>query len=118
VTHFFGHLNVIVMPTDVCNMNCVYCFHKPYCENRDFMSLDTLKQLFSITLPFYKKVTFLWHGGEPMLMGQDFYDNVLSLQKSNSCKVVNSVQTNLTLMTPAFAAFLCKNEISVSLMHS
>ncbi|WP_312519417.1 radical SAM/SPASM domain-containing protein [Anaerospora sp.] len=114
MAHFFEHLNVLVMPTNACNMNCVYCFHKQHYENSDFMNLETIKQLFSITLPFYKKVTFLWHGGEPMLMGQDFYKSVLSLQKGSNCKIINSMQTNLTLMNPEFAAFMCDNGISVS----
>jgi len=110
---FFEHLNILAMPTDACNMNCAYCFHKQHCNNNGFMSMDTLKQLVSITLPFYKKVKFLWHGGEPMLMGLDFYRNALKLQKGTTCRIENAIQTNLTLMTPEIAAFLCENKFGI-----
>lgn len=106
--HFYEHINILVMPTDACNMNCVYCFHKPYQCGIEVMSIETVKRLLDITAPFYKSINFIWHGGEPLLMGLDFYQKVVELQKQSSCNIKNSIQSNLTLMTSEMAAFLRK----------
>jgi len=78
------------------------------------MNLETVERLLSITTPFYKKVNFLWHGGEPLLMGLDFYKEVLQRQKKANCNIKNSMQSNLTLMTPEFAVFLKENDFGIS----
>ena len=83
--HFYEHINILVMPTDACNMDCVYCFHTTHQSGIDFMSIETVKQILDITTPFYKRVNLIWHGGEPLLLGLDFYKEVVRLQKLASC---------------------------------
>jgi len=112
--HFYEHINILVMPTDACNMDCVYCFHTTHQSGIDFMSIETVKQILDITTPFYKRVNLIWHGGEPLLLGLDFYKEVVRLQKLASCKITNSVQSNLTLMTPELAKFFADNNFNVS----
>lgn len=112
--HFYDHINILAMPTDSCNMNCVYCFHKPFQNDMETMSVETLKRMLEITAPFYKSIQFIWHGGEPLLMGLDFYQKVIELQKPLSCSIKNSIQSNLTLLTPEMAAFFSENNIYVS----
>lgn len=114
MAHFYEHINLLVMPTDACNMNCVYCFHKPYTDNICKMDLATVKRLFDITAPHYKSVNVIWHGGEPLLMGLQFYKDVLELQRGYSCKFTNSVQSNLTLLTPELADFFAENNVDIS----
>ena len=108
------HINLLILPTDACNMNCVYCFHKPYYKEFKKMSTQTVKHLLDITAPHYKQINIIWHGGEPLLMGVDFYKEVLEIQKNYNCKINNSIQSNLTLLTPVMADFLIENNISIS----
>lgn len=110
----YNHINLLILPTDVCNMNCVYCFHKPYYKDYKKISIQTIKHLLDITAPFYKNINIIWHGGEPLLMGLSFYKEVLELQKKYNCKISNSVQSNLTLLTPEMADFFSDNNISIS----
>ena len=112
--HFYEHINLLVMPTDACNMNCVYCFHKPYSTDYGRMRIDTVKQLLDCVTPHYKYINIIWHGGEPLLMGLDFYKEVLELQKKYPCKINNSIQSNLTLLTPEMADFFVANNIDIS----
>lgn len=106
-------INLLVMPTDMCNMRCIYCFHSAHHENTGRMSPDTLKRLYDITSADYSSVSILWHGGEPLLMGQDFFRQAIGMQEGYPWKVKNTVQSNLTQMTEEFADFLCRRGISV-----
>lgn len=112
--HFYEHINLLVMPTEACNMDCVYCFHKPYSNNSGKMSIKTVKRLLDNTAPHYKTINIIWHGGEPLLMGLDFYKQVLELQRKYLCKINNSIQSNLTLLTPEMADFFVQNNIDIS----
>lgn len=112
--HYSEHINILLIPTNACNMRCVYCFHNPYTEEYDKMNIDTVKRLLDITTPYYKKVNLIWHGGEPLLMGLDFYKAVISLEKSYHSNITNSIQSNLTLLTPEFVDFIVNNDIKIS----
>lgn len=110
----YSYLNMLVMPTDICNMNCVYCFHNEFHEKQGRMTEETLRKLYSITLPRYKRVNIIWHGGEPLVMGVDFFKLAISLQKEYpDCKVENQLQTNLTLMNQEYAEFFAKENVGI-----
>jgi len=106
-----------MIPTNYCNMKCKYCFFdkKSISENR--MSISTLKQVMKIILPYYDRVSFVWHGGEPLSMGIDFYKSVIDIQKEyqNKCnvKIKNTIQSNLTLLNKEYAEFLVLNHFGV-----
>lgn len=64
----------------------------------------------------YRLVNFIWHGGEPLLLGQDFFRKVLTLQQSflgANQYVTNSLQTNGTLLTPEWCAFFKRNKFNI-----
>ncbi len=109
----YRHISVLIMPTDYCNMNCVYCFNSERtCGEKIVMTDDVLEHIFHITIPFYSDVRFIWHGGEPLSVGRKFYERVIELQKKenvNGALIRNSIQTNLTLLDEEYAKFLIKN---------
>ena len=70
-----------MVPTDYCNMKCKYCFFDKISKPENKMSIETLEYLIKITLPFYGNVSFIWHGGEPLSMGLNFYKKVIELQE-------------------------------------
>lgn len=107
-------INILVMPTDKCNMNCIYCFHNSHHEKLGAMSLETLNRMFNIVFKSYNNVTFIWHGGEPMTMGLDFYKKVIDMQSQYKNVIVeNRMQSNLTLLTDEMADFFCKNNFGI-----
>lgn len=78
------------------------------------MSLETLRRLYDITLSEYERVTFIWHGGEPLVMGLPFFQKAIEMQKEYpNVKIRNRMQSNLTLLTDEFADFLSSNHIGV-----
>lgn len=109
---YYDRINILMMPTDACNMNCVYCYHEAHFNNTYKMTYDRLEHIMRITLPHFHKVSFIWHGGEPLLMGKEFYQHVFYLEKiynTNNCVITNSFQSNLTLLTEELADFFVSN---------
>jgi uncharacterized protein len=59
---------------------------------------------------------FTWHGGEPLLAGMDFFENLVKSQNLNNTKnlkVTNSVTTNGLLLNDTWASFFVANNFSV-----
>lgn len=112
----YEHISVLIMPTDYCNMNCVYCFNSRRTTEKQVMSEKTLRKIFETTIPYYKEINYIWHGGEPLSMGIQFYKKAISIQKELNIygrKIKNSIQTNLTLLDDELAKFVVKEEIYI-----
>jgi uncharacterized protein len=60
-----------------------------------------------------KSASIIWHGGEPLLAGIDFYERVFSHQKRSSVSFRNSFQTNGELITQEWCDFFNRNKCSV-----
>lgn len=108
-----------------CNLDCDYCFYlekdslfEPRKQRR--MSDDVLEAYVHNTIastPPSQPVLFAWQGGEPTLMGLDFFRRAMRLQKKHGTGRVieNTFQTNGTLITDEWAAFLADNHFLVGL---
>lgn len=103
-----------------CNLACRYCYHYDHptdINSAVVMSLDTLEKIvrdFSL-LP-QESYQFLWHGGEPLLAGTEFFEHVVALQEkyfSSHQRVTNLVQTNGTLVDNAWINFFRKHGFRV-----
>ena len=70
-----------------CNLACKYCFYTPkknLYPNKDFrMSNKVLKEYIQQYIETVKvpEVTFAWQGGEPTLMGIDFFKKALEISE-------------------------------------
>ncbi|TCO06057.1 anaerobic sulfatase maturase [Natronoflexus pectinivorans] len=121
----FKPLNsVLVKPAGPdCNLNCTYCFYLDKSElfnesKTHRMSFDLLEILIKQVMEQSgSHVSFTWQGGEPTLMGIEFYENVIELQKKyGRGKVVgNGLQTNGLLVDEEWAAFLNNHNFLVGL---
>ena len=66
----------------------------------------------------YKEVIFSWQGGEPTLLGLDFFRQVVELEKRycpRPCALENDLQTNGTLLDEAWCEFLAEHNFLVGL---
>lgn len=111
--------SLLIKPTSAdCNLQCGYCFyHKRKTDPYKFqgihrMSDKVLASMISQYLSFAGPYTsFSWQGGEPLLMGIDFFKKVVEFQKMYGYSgqyIGNSVQTNLTLITEELAELFHK----------
>ena len=89
-----------------CNIDCQYCFYKCRApeigQGRQRMSDEVLERLVTDYMKLrFAMSGFAWQGGEPTLMGLDFYKKAVELQKTHGIggqEVGNSLQTNAILL--------------------
>lgn len=108
----------------ICNLDCHYCF---YTEKVALFEGKTTFRMSNELLEIYirqyiqqqkaEEIPFVWQGGEPALMGLDFFKDVVRLQKkyANGKRIVNSLQTNGTLLTEEWFPFLKEHQFLVGL---
>ena len=118
-------LHVVAKPIGpMCNLNCEYCFYlekqalfPP--DERYRMSDEVLRAFIAnyISSQPTPVVEFVWQGGEPTLLGIDFFKRVIEFQKpfSGAKTITNSLQTNGTLLTDEWCAFLKKHNFMVGI---
>ncbi len=107
----------------ICNLDCDYCFFlsKEQLYPGSAFRMDDavlaayVRQLLSAHPPD-SEVTFAFQGGEPTLMGVDFFARCLQLQqeyKQPGQHILNTIQTNATLLDAQWAGFLADNQFLV-----
>ncbi len=115
---------VLIKPSGSdCNLDCKYCFYKNRCpevgRGKQRMSDEVLDKLIKDYMQLRLSVSgFTWQGGEPMLMGLDFYEKVIELQKKYGAPgqvVSNALQTNGILLDDKWCQFLYENKFLVGI---
>jgi len=111
-------MNIIVKVTRKCNFRCEYCHDVVY--DHTPISFHVLAHTIARVLAQKKNnvFRFIWHGGEPLLMGQNFYLKALALQQEfrvDGQEIRNTLQTNGYLLDEGFAQFLHKYRFTVGL---
>lgn len=108
----------------ICNLNCSYCYYlekeRLYPGTQSFrMGPDVLEAYISqyIASQDTPEVTFGWQGGEPTLLGLDFFRRVVALQAeyADGKKISNTIQTNGTLLDDDWCRFFTENGFLVGL---
>ncbi|MEA3470222.1 MAG: anaerobic sulfatase maturase, partial [Thermodesulfobacteriota bacterium] len=108
----------------LCNLDCVYCFYS-YKKNQqdpsynwrmDHETLEIFVRDYIRSQPPGYPVQFVWQGGEPTLLGLDFFEEAVELQKKYrgpGQKITNAFQTNATLIDGKWASFFRENEFLI-----
>jgi len=108
----------------ICNLDCHYCFYlkkeKLYPDAHFRMSDELLEQYTRqyINAQQTPEVTFAWQGGEPTLMGLDFFRKAVELQAKYAkpgMRIQNAFQTNGTLLDDAWCKFLRQHNFLIGL---
>ena len=87
---------VIAKPTKDCNADCSYCASPP--DKAVKWTIDEFKKIFDNISPLLsEQAVIIWHGGEPMLMGPDFYRQAYEYAKKTKPEIKFSMQTNILL---------------------
>ncbi len=108
----------------ICNLDCKYC----YFLSKEMLYPDSRFEMADKHLEIYTKqyieaqkineVTFAWQGGEPTLMGLDFFKRAIAYQQKFAkpgMKVQNALQTNGTLLDDDWCVFFKEHNFLIGL---
>ncbi len=108
----------------ICNLDCKYCYflskEMMYPGSR-FRMADELLETFVkqyIESQQVPEVTFAWQGGEPTLMGLDFFERVMHYEQKHArpgMKIQNALQTNGTLLDEDWCRFFKKHDFLIGI---
>ena len=117
---------VFVKPTgSLCNLDCYYCYYlkKEHLYPRGEslrMPGDILETYIvqHIEASPGEEIRFSWHGGEPTLLGLDYFRTITELQRRHQPpgrRIANGLQTNGTLLDDDWCSFLASEGFAVGL---
>ena len=120
--------HVLAKPTGaICNLDCTYCFFLSkemlYPGSRFRMADELLETYIRQLIEAHAtpEVTFAWQGGEPTLMGVDFFRRADRVRRRSTggraCASSNTIQTNGTLLDDEWAAFFKEHDFLVGISH-
>jgi uncharacterized protein len=108
-----------------CNLDCDYCYYLSKARLLDIrpgrrMSDEVLESFVRQYIDAHnnREVVFSWQGGEPTLLGLDFFRRVVELQQRCAkphMRIENDLQTNGTLLDDEWCAFLKEHNFLVGL---
>jgi uncharacterized protein len=117
--------SLLIKPTGAaCNLACQYCFYLDkaslYPGSPMRMSDEVLEAAIQqrLSTPTAGEIDIAWQGGEPTLMGIDFYQHSVELvkrYKKPGQQVAYSMQTNGTLLDEHWCSFFKKHDFLVGL---
>ncbi|SFT72307.1 uncharacterized protein SAMN02910340_01993 [Methanosarcina thermophila] len=118
-------IHVLAKPTgSICNLACAYCYFldkealypgSKFCMSDEVLE-NYIRQL--ITAHRSPQVTVAWQGGEPTLMGIDFYRRAIELQekyRKPGMNFENTMQTNGTLLDDEWCQFFKENNFLIGI---
>ena len=92
----------------ICNIDCTYCY---YLHKKELLGSESQFQISDEILEMHirqyiegqdaEQVVFSWQGGEPTLLGLEFFQKVVELEqkyKKPGQRIENDLQTNGTLL--------------------
>jgi uncharacterized protein len=124
VTSAPPYAEFVIKVSKFCNLRCKYCYEYPWLGDSSSMSLEDIETMFGHIAEYFapraRRLEFVWHWGEPLLLGLDFYKRAIESQHrifgGTGLEFTNMIQTNLTTVRPADMPELAKvfPEIGIS----
>ncbi len=108
----------------ICNLDCRYCFYLEkenlYGKKQDWAMPDPVLESYVsqfIVSQDAPAISFAWQGGEPTLLGVDFFRKVVAIQNkyAHGKKIENAFQTNGVLLDDRWGEFLAENHFLIGI---
>jgi uncharacterized protein len=109
---------LVIQPTPFCNIACTYCY-LPHRNDRSVMRTETLQAVFERVFASgwaAPELNVIWHAGEPLVMPVAWYRTAFDLierLRPRHLHVRHAIQTNGTLITPAWCAMFRDHHVGV-----
>ncbi|MCE5265338.1 MAG: anaerobic sulfatase maturase [Deltaproteobacteria bacterium] len=108
-----------------CNLDCRYCYylHKEWLrpEGESVRMPDDLLEEYireQIAVSPGPEINFFWHGGEPTVLGIDYFRRIVELERKHlppGSRIGNGIQTNGVLLDDDWCRFFAAENFAVGL---
>lgn len=111
---------LVLQASSLCNLDCTYCY-VPNRRDKTAMSEATLRAALRLLLSGCvsgDSVRILWHAGEPLAVGLEFYERASEIiRECNPCgvRLSQTIQTNGTLINEEWCRFFVREKVLVGL---
>lgn len=108
---------VIAKSSDICNYQCSYCYVE-HNSKISIMPIETATIAIKKIVDYIgntRRINFIWHGGEPLMAGSDYFVQVVKFSKQFCNNIEHCIQSNGSLLTDSFLNFCADNKVAVSL---
>ncbi|MEW6200411.1 MAG: anaerobic sulfatase-maturation protein [bacterium] len=117
--------HIMAKPTGpLCNLSCTYCFYLE--KEKLFPARSSWTMPYDILESFIRQmigaqsaptITFAWQGGEPTLLGADYFHKIVEIQRryADGKHIENTFQTNGVLLNDEWCAFFAENKFLVGI---
>lgn len=104
-----------------CNLRCDYCYrninsdeHQPHIMDLEMLE-ECTNQYIQCTPNKDKPLVMVWHGGEPLIAGIEYFKKIFKIQNKlgSDRKFINIIQTNATLIDKEWADFIKEHDITI-----
>jgi len=109
----------------ICNLDCHYCYYLKkehlFPKTESFRMPDDILEEYivqHIDASPGSVINFSWHGGEPTILGLDYFRKIVALQRKHQSphqRITNGMQTNGTLLDEDWCRFLAAEGFAVGL---
>ena len=109
--------------SSICNLDCHYCYYLKkkhlYPKSESFrMSDEILEEYIAqhIDASTETVIRFSWHGGEPTVLGLDYFRKIVALQRKHqptNRRIANGIQTNGTLLDEDWCRFFAAEGFAI-----
>ena len=110
----------MIQPTALCNLDCSYCYVPDRHDSHrlPIALLETLLKAVrqSRLTEDQDELTILWHAGEPLAAGYDFFRQAIDATDrilGDRWRVRHTIQTNATLVTPEWCELFRASEMTI-----
>ncbi len=114
-------ISLIVKVTNGCNLRCKYCYNGGAGFSNEVLKIEHFKKMLSLLGDEYDEATLIWHGGEPLTAGKEYYKKAMEIEEEISLlkdiKFDNRVQTNGTLIDKDWIKFFKKHGFKLGLSY-
>lgn len=129
---YYDVFSVVFKISDKCNLGCEYCYREnaPQNEKLIHMPLEVIDKTLGSLLDYKQSLYnlygwskkpslyFIWHGGEPLVVGPDRIHEILKIQKKyeeSDFTIYNCIQTNGTLINESIFNIFQKENFIVGI---
>lgn len=114
---------LVIKSVRACNLRCPYCYYINEATEQygSVISLEAATKMYAAFSSYLRPqslgATFIWHGGEPLMLGKRRFQKLLDAQREffEPRMVANCLQTNGVLIDDAWGDFFEANDIRVGI---